>query len=360
VRDGRLHHEGLRVGFPDIDPELVVSSRGSIGVDGTLDLYLEMPRLDKALRREKSPARCHVTGTLDNPRIAVEDGSLVLRQHGRTEPILAADGIDLNIHVEDTPSGRVLAVEPVEVFKKRKLSLGVADDLMKCIAPDVHGERQVAGEVSLSLGRLRLPLDVAGGQGVGQPEAEGTLTLHRVESDVRSPMWQALVRVAADVNGRPPPDVIRLVADAEVAFRVRDGRLHHEGLRVGFPDIDPELVVSSRGSIGADGTLDLYLEMPRLRRAKRDKGPLQCLVTGTIREPSISLQNVPLLIRCGMARRLMRVYARACRTPLLASSIGRLGRWTSIGLQRVADLRHLPEHLFGRPVNGALPLDRIE
>jgi len=55
---------------------------------------------------------------------------------------------------------------------------------------------------------------------------------------------------------------------------VRDGRLYHEGLRVGFPDIDPGLVVSSRGSIGADETLDLSVDLPRLgirSRAEDDK-----------------------------------------------------------------------------------------
>jgi hypothetical protein len=119
---------------------------------------------------------------------------------------------------------------------------------------------------------------------------------------------------------------------------VRDGRLHHDGQRIGFPDIDPELVISSRGSIGIDETLDLHLELPRLRKAKRDKGPVQCHVTGTIPEPKISIQNAPLVVRCGMARRIMRVYAWACRTCFLTGSLRRATRWGSIGFQRVASL----------------------
>ena len=121
VRDGRLHHEGLRIGFPDIDPELQLTSRGSVGLDKTLDLFVELPRLDPALRKEKGPAKCRITGTIDNPKITVEDASLVLRQPNRKEPLIAADGINLNMQVENTAAGRVLAVEPVEVFKKRKL-----------------------------------------------------------------------------------------------------------------------------------------------------------------------------------------------------------------------------------------------
>jgi hypothetical protein len=322
----------------------MVTSRGSIGIDETVDLFVELPRLDPGLRKEKGPARCHITGTIGNPRIAVEDGSLTLRQPGRKEPFIATDGINLSTQVETTPDGRVLVVEPVEVFRRTKLSLGVASGLLRLLAPDVADpEREVAGEVSLSLSKLRMPLGGAGGQEFGRLEAEGTLTLHQVASDVKSPMWQALIRLVADMNGTPPASPIRLVADAEVPFRVRDGRLHYEGLRVGFPDVDPELVVSSRGSIGLDETLDLYLEMPRLRRTRRDRAPLQCLVTGTIRDPVISLPNSPLLLLYGMARCIMRAYAWACQTPLLTGPFTCASRWASFGLRRVAGL---PAMLF--------------
>ena len=297
VRDGRLYHEGLRIGFPDIDPELQLTSRGSVGLDKTLDLFVELPRLDPALRKEKGPAKCRITGTIDNPRIAVEDASLVLRQADRKEPILAADGINLSMRVEDAASGRVLAVEPVEVFKKKKLSLGVAPGLLKLLAPDVQSERQVDGEISLSFSTLRIPLGLPEDQAVKQLEAEGKLTLHQVSSEVKGPMWQGLIRLLADMNGKKSPNLIRLAADeSEIRFQVRDGRLHHEGLRIGFPDIDPDLVIRSRGSIGLDETLDLHLELPRLRKDKRDQGPLQCHVTGTMSQPIIAIPDASLVV----------------------------------------------------------------
>ena len=77
VRDGRLHHEGLRIGLPNIDPEPATDLGGSIGLDKTLDLFVELPRLDPVLRKEKGPAKCHITGTIDAPKIISEDGSLV-------------------------------------------------------------------------------------------------------------------------------------------------------------------------------------------------------------------------------------------------------------------------------------------
>jgi hypothetical protein len=330
VRDGRLYHEGLRIGFPDIDPGLELTSRGSVGLDKTLDLFVELPRLDKALRQEKGPAKCRITGTIGNPKIAVEDGSLVLRQHDRKEPIIAADGINLTMQVENTASGCVLAVEPVEVFKKKKLSLEVAAGLVKFLAPDVQSDRHVAGEISLSFNNLRIPLGVATDQKFKQLEAEGKLTLHQVASEVKSPLWQGLIRLLAVMNGKKPSNVIRLVEDSEIHFHVRDGRLHHDGQRIGFPEIDPQLVISSRGSIGIDETLDLQLEMPRLRKYKRDKGPLKCHVTGTLHEPKITIEDAPLVVRSGMARWVMRVYAWAVRSGPVNCSLRCAARCASI------------------------------
>jgi hypothetical protein len=330
VRDGRLYHEGLRIGFPDIDPGLQLTSRGSVGLDKTLDLFLELPRLDEALRKEKGPARCRITGTIANPQVAVEDASLVIRRHDRKEPIIAADGIHLNMQVENTASGCVLVVAPVEIFKKKKLSLEVAAGLVQFLAPDVQSDRQVAGEISLWFNKLRIPLGVATEQKFKQLEAEGKLTLHQVASEVKSPLWKGLIRLAAVMNGKLPSNVIRLVEDSEIHFQVRDGRLHHEGQRIGFPEIDPELVISSRGSIGIDETLDLHLEMPRLRKHQRDKGPLQCHVTGTLHEPKIAMQDAPLVVRNGIARWFMRVYVWAFHSGPVTGSVRCAARCASI------------------------------
>jgi hypothetical protein len=297
VRDGRLYYEGMHIGFPDIDPALVVTTHGSIGVDETVDLFVELPRLDKALRKEIGPAKCHITGTIANPKIAVKDGSLVLREHGRKEPVIAAHGIDLNMQVEKTDTGRVLVVEPVEVFKKAKLNLGVASGLLKLLAPAVDTDREVTGEISLSFSKLRIPLGAAAEQELKQLDAEGTITLHDVSSEVISPTWQALIRLVADMNGKKPSNVIHLIEESEIHFKARDGRLYHDGQRIGFPEIDPKLVVTSSGWIGIDETLDLNLELPRLRKEKVDQGPVQCHVTGTITQPKIAMKDASLVVQ---------------------------------------------------------------
>jgi hypothetical protein len=297
VRDGRLNHDGLRVGFPDIDPGLVLTSRGSVGLDKSVDLFVELPRLDPVQRKEKGPAKCRITGTIANPKIAVEDASLVLRQHGRKEPVIAADGINLNMQVENSDTGRVLVVEPVEVFKKAKLNLGVANGLLKLLAPAVDTDREVTGEISLSFSKLFIPVGAAEDQELKQLGAEGKITLHDVSSEVKSPTWQALIRLVAGMNGKKPSNRIRLVEESEIHFRARDGRLYHDGQRIGFPEIDPDLVVTSSGWIGLDDTLDLHLELPRLRKDKLDKGPVRCHVTGTIAQPKIAMKDASLVVQ---------------------------------------------------------------
>jgi hypothetical protein len=297
VREGRMYHEGLRIGFPDIDPDLQLTSRGWVGLDKTLDLFVDLPRLDPVVRKERGPARCRITGTFDKAKITVEDATLALRQHEQKGPILFADGINLTMQVEDTASGRVLVVEPVEVFKKTKLNLGVASGLVALVSPDVQGERQVSGEISLSLDKLRIPLGVPREQAIMQLEVEGKLTLHGVSTEIKSAIWQGLVRLLADMHGKPPASVFRLVEESQIHFKVRDGRLYHDGQRLGFPEIDPDLVVSSRGSIGLDETLDLHLELPQLLPDKRNRSPLQCAVSGTLGQPTIDVPGASLVIK---------------------------------------------------------------
>jgi hypothetical protein len=297
MRNGRLYHEGMRVGFPDIDPQLVVTTHGSIGLDETLDLFADLPRLDPALRKELGPASCHITGTITDPRIAVENGSLVLRQPDRKEPIIEIHGVNMNMQVEHTAKGLVLVVEPVEVFKNTKINLGVTNNLMKYISPDVQSDRQVTGEFSLSLSKVRIPLGGTIEEEARQLEAEGKVKLHQVSSEIKSPMWQGLIKMLADLRGKPPCKVIHIIEESEIRFQLKDGRLSHEGQRVGFPEIDPELVVSTRGSVGMDETLNILVELPRLRKDQLAKGPLQCQITGTIREPKIAIKEAPLVVK---------------------------------------------------------------
>ena len=268
-----------------------------MGLDETLDLHVELPRLDPVERKERGPAKCRVTGTIDNPKISVQNASLVLRDPKRKEAIIAAHGIDLNMQVEKTDAGRVLAVAPVQIFKKDKLSLGLADGLVKLIAPDLHSSGKVEGEISLAFKTIRIPLGVAEDLLLQRLEAEGTLTLQQVSAEAKNPMSQTVLKLLADMHGKPASKVIRIVDDSEIHLKVRDGKLVYDGMRIGVPDIDPALVVTSRGSVGLDETLDLRLELPRLRAVKsQNKEPVPCRITGTLTNPKIDVEGASLVV----------------------------------------------------------------
>jgi hypothetical protein len=109
---------------------------------------------------------------------------------------------------------------------------------------------------------------------------------------VKTPLLQTLVKVLADRYGKKPSDVVRLVENTDVRFQVRDGRMYHEGLRFGFPDFSPDLLITSRGWVGFDKSLDFVLVVPAILVDKEDleikkAPPVHFRVTGTIDKPVV-------------------------------------------------------------------------
>jgi hypothetical protein len=123
----------------------------------------------------------------------------------------------------------------------------------------------------------------------------GKLQLHEISVDAKTPLLGTMVKVLADMHGKKPSDVVRVVENALVRFEVRGGRMYHEGLRLGFPDIDSKLQASSSGSVGLDKTLDLVLEVPRIllpgKKPPDDPkatAPVRLRITGTFDNPVVS------------------------------------------------------------------------
>jgi hypothetical protein len=292
VKNGRLHHTGQRVGFPEIDPELVISTRGSIGLDETLELVVEVPRLRKD-KLDKGPLQCQVTGTIRAPKIAVKDAPLAVKLKGGEKPALTVHSVDLNVSVEDSKDGRVLALAPVTIFEKEKLTPEVADQFLHLIVPTLTDLAGVQGEISLSFEKFRVPLGVPESELEKKVELAGRLQLHQISVSTKTPLLQTLVKMLADMYGKNPSDVVRVVKNAEVKFNVKDGRMYHEGLRFGFPDISPDLIATSSGSVGFDKSLDLVLEVPGVLVDKKELDikkapPVRFRVTGTIDKPVVT------------------------------------------------------------------------
>ena len=85
VHDGRIHHEGLAFVLPQIQGKVVVYSSGSVGVDETVDLKIQVAvsnRLLKAIpvvaELTEKPLQLIVKGTVQSPELTLPEGRDVL------------------------------------------------------------------------------------------------------------------------------------------------------------------------------------------------------------------------------------------------------------------------------------------
>jgi hypothetical protein len=162
--------------------------------------------------------------------------------------------------------------------------------LLHLIAPTLADLSGVQGEISLSFEKFRVPLGVPKDEFAKKVELAGKLQLHQISVSTKTPLIETTVKLLADMYGKKPSDIVRVVENVEVRFQVREGRMHHEGLRIGFPDISPELLINSRGSVGLDKSLDLVLEIPRINLKEhkaKPQAPVRFRVTGTIDKPIV-------------------------------------------------------------------------
>ena len=132
----------------------------------------------------------------------LKDAALTVRLAGQDEPVIDVDGIDMTFRVEKAEEGRVLTLDPVVIFDRRKLSAKEANKLIHLFDPTMSDNPELGGEFSFSLDKLRIPIGVPRDEAVKHMEVEGKLVLHQVSTDVKNPMVQAMVHVVADMNGK--------------------------------------------------------------------------------------------------------------------------------------------------------------
>jgi hypothetical protein len=79
LADQRMFHEGLAFGLPALDPRMIFESRGSVGIDRTLDLEMLIPVPLELLARRESVKELGIPqltvpirGTLDQPELDLQ------------------------------------------------------------------------------------------------------------------------------------------------------------------------------------------------------------------------------------------------------------------------------------------------
>jgi hypothetical protein len=83
LEEGRVHHTGLAFGLPTVSEDLVFHTSGSVGLDESLDLMVEVPLFGEVLgdgpfARELAGKKLllNVRGTIHEPKLALPKGGL--------------------------------------------------------------------------------------------------------------------------------------------------------------------------------------------------------------------------------------------------------------------------------------------
>ncbi|MBC8353641.1 MAG: hypothetical protein H8E66_16710 [Planctomycetes bacterium] len=86
LKDGRVHHEGLSFLLPEISEDMVWTTKGSVGLDDTLDLVVQaqLPFTlagdgPLASRLAEQPIELHIGGTFDQPKLELPENQNWLR-----------------------------------------------------------------------------------------------------------------------------------------------------------------------------------------------------------------------------------------------------------------------------------------
>jgi translocation and assembly module TamB len=199
------------------------------------------------------------------------------------------------------PGPAELVVPPGRCLDRVLLTPQMCDRWVTWLMPLVGHSTHTHGLMSVDLGGARLPLaDPFGG------EASGQIILENVEATpgehVR-PLVNLLVKLQSAIDPRfafGDKAVLLRVRPEPVTIRLADRRLWHEGLVMD----SGQLVIRSGGSVGADGTLAMVVEVafrgdiagatPVVGQLLRT--PLAIPLKGTVHRPQFDARAIDVMV----------------------------------------------------------------
>ncbi|MBN1591070.1 MAG: DUF748 domain-containing protein [Pirellulales bacterium] len=178
------------------------------------------------------------------------------------------------------PSPTLLEIEPGQLIRRVRINPDMCAQGLQYIAPILAGVATAEGTFSIDLDRCQIRIDDP-----ARSELAGRFTVHSIEVGPG-----ALLRELAVVLNRAT--AAKLQKESVIQFQLVNGRVHHQGLELVFP----ELTIRTHGSVGLDQSLSLVAEMPippkwlagqqLLDSALRGQ-ILQVPIRGTLKKPQI-------------------------------------------------------------------------
>ena len=230
-------------------------------------------------------------------RVRIEDAEVLLKTTTMSEEARLVSNVGLEAELRQTADSTELIISPGPVLQHAEISQQVCDGGLKFVMPILSEVTWVQGDMSIGLSQCRIDLDSP-----EQSEVAGQIQVHSVQAGLKNPLAREIAQAIAKLIGREVQGGVQL-AESAVEFQVRDGRVWHQGLAFGLPELSPELQMLSQGSVGFDESLDLTIDIP-LPLKLLGSGPLvQSLgdqtirlpVGGTLTEPEVKFDGEGML-----------------------------------------------------------------
>ncbi len=246
----------------------------------------EMPQ------EEEPPAEEGEMEGLERLRVLIEDGRVLVRTATGDEPDEFVRGANLVIDYERNQDKRSVVIQRGKPIERVELTKEMCDLGLKYVLPILADVTWVRGALSVELDRCEIQL--------GDPQGtrvDGRLYIHSIESGLHE-AWVSEVATAASLLGdMKMPESVRLADESVVRFKVSDGRVEHENLQFGLPEVSPDLVITTTGTVGFDQSLDLVATLPPFGDWMGDgvfgqamrAGRLELAVAGTLEQPQTKL-----------------------------------------------------------------------
>ncbi len=232
----------------------------------------------------------------------------------RVDAELADDSLRVSPLTVDVSGGRLtisprlqlkepwlLEIEPGHLIDHVHVSPEMCNGWLKFALPVLAEATQVEGEFSLDLQRCSVPLAAP-----KTGETAGTIGIHSIELGPGPLVEQFMpvidkLREFVDLKQKEPLGRLSIAHDSQVEFRMADGRVYHQGLRFGLP----QMTVETSGSVGFDESLDMTAEIHaadrwlgkgRLAEILKSQ-PLKLAIGGTLKKPKVELAELRSLNR---------------------------------------------------------------
>jgi hypothetical protein len=199
------------------------------------------------------------------------------------------------------PAPGELIVPPGRCLDRLVLTQQMCDRWVNWLVPLIGQSTQTQGLMSIDLAGARLPLaDPFGGEASGQVIFEN---LESTPGERVQPLANLIVKLQSAIDPRfafGDKAVLLRVRPEPVSVRLADRRLWHEGLVMDAG----QLVIRSSGSVGADGTLAMMVEVafrgdivgatPVVGQLLRT--PLTIPLKGTVSRPQFDARSIDMTV----------------------------------------------------------------